>query len=148
MRYLSDTNFDNSGEHLVFFIEHFRYFDRLIAADRSGTVVRSAPESSAVPDISNMISLFKPSPSFSSQFSSSFISPDTGKLTINTILPTPRKGFLIGELNLDFLQEQILETVDQAFGSLIFLTDRYGNMLIHPENRLWKNRQTGAPSPC
>ena len=147
MRYQVDTGFDRIGENLEPFIKQFRYFDRLIVADIRGKVIRSAPESSTFPDISNIISLFRPTSYFSSQFSSPFISPDTGKLTINTILPIHRQGFLIGELNLDFLQEQILETVDQAFGSLIFLTDQYGNMLIHPENRLVEEQANWGSVP-
>ncbi len=140
MRYLTDTGFDHIGDRLSPFIDHFRYFDRLIAADMDGTVLRAAPESSTFPDISNMVSEIQPSPLYLSYFSSSFISPDTGKLTINTVLPISGQGYLIGELNLDFLQEQIFKTVDQALGSCIFLTDRFGNMLIHPESKLVKEQ--------
>jgi PAS domain S-box-containing protein len=137
MVYLADVDFEHIGEHLETFIAHYRYFDRLILADSYGKINYSVPESSTFPDISNMISDINPSLLFSSYFSFPFISPDTGKLTINTILPIHHgQGYLIGELNLDFLQEQIFKTAEQTVGSLIFVTDQYGNMLIHPEKRL------------
>jgi PAS domain S-box-containing protein len=137
LRYLSDDTLDQIGEHLGTFRRNFHYFDRLLFADRSGRVIHSAPEAGKVLDISNIVSHIESSPPFTSHFSSPFISPGTGKLTINTIFTIPREGYLLGELNLDFLQEQILETVEQTLGkSLIFVTDRYGNMLIHPDKRL------------
>jgi PAS domain S-box-containing protein len=70
-------------------------------------------------------------------FSRPYISAASGNLAVNVILPLKKGGYLLGELNLDYLQEQVLETTGTTENNrLIFISDRFGNLLAHPDRTL------------
>lgn len=70
------------------------------------------------------------------RISDPYVSAEDGRVTINMLRETASGHTILAELDLDFLQEVIKEGVKESdVARQVFLTDRYGNIIAHPESR-------------
>jgi PAS domain S-box-containing protein len=115
----------------------YGYFDTLYRLDENGIVILLSPPSPRYQglDMSNQ-------PYFQEQrgagqngvvFSQPFISPRTGQLTIVLAQRLAGNGLVVGELNLGALQRAIKAREDQTETGMVFIADRSGTLLAHPQ---------------
>ena len=116
--------------------EAYRYFDTIYYLNDSEKIVSMAPydkryigmDMSSLPNYGevtdNKVVLSKP-----------FISLRTGQPTVYIRIKANNDFYVLGELRLSMLQEEIntqLE-VDSELEEILFITDQYGTVLAHPD---------------
>jgi len=108
-------------------------FHRVVALDRDFRVVDSVPKTSdadtdlsgLIPGVSVLGTMTLTVPYYSS----------TAEAIVVTVAQKPR-GFthaIAAELNLELLQRRLLESLPAGREQTVFLTDRYGNVIAHPD---------------
>jgi PAS domain S-box-containing protein len=117
----------------------YGYFDTLYRLDENGIIILLAPPSPRYQglDMSNK-------PYFREQRSAGqngvifseppFISPRTGQLTTVLTRWLDAGGLMVGELNLRTLQGAIVDEENRAEADFVFITDRSGTLLAHPQS--------------
>jgi PAS domain S-box-containing protein len=115
----------------------YGYFDTLYRLDENGIITLLAPPSSRYQglDMSNK-SYFQERRGSGQNgvvFSQPFISPRTGELTIVMSRWLSSSGLVVGELNLGALQGAIVDQENRAEADFVFITDRSGTLLAHPQ---------------
>ncbi|MEJ5365648.1 MAG: ATP-binding protein [Desulfosoma sp.] len=71
---------------------------------------------------------------------------DLGAVTIASMIPS-RWGSVIGELNLDRLHQLISAYLRKMPRRIVWITDRYGNAIVHPEERVVKEQENVGHEP-
>ena len=71
---------------------------------------------------------------------------DLGSVTMATMIPGAW-GSIIGELNLDRLQRLIAAYLHKVPRRIVWITDRYGNLIVHPDGRLVQEQENVAHDP-
>ncbi len=146
--FLSGVIDDAGHGQLHTFDSTFDFFNQLSYADSEGGIIASTSPRTPFSNISSMIEEASPSSGLAGSFSRPYISPVSGKLTVNAVLPMENGGHLLGEINLDFLQEQVLETTGTSENRrLIFIADRFGNLLAHPDRTLLEQQTNWGSLP-
>jgi len=74
--------------------------------------------------------------STNSSISRPLYSDITDSLTVFLQVPTPTRGMIVGELNLDSLLQHISEFSGGFGKSMLVVTDRFGNLISHPDMTL------------
>lgn len=69
-----------------------------------------------------------------------FMSFSTGEPTVNLIMPLPRGGAMVGELNLKSLQQEIAGGIGKMRKDTVFVMDKSGMLLAHPSSELVKQQ--------
>ncbi len=145
---------DNEGVHRTEMLKNIREdyprFTTVYFLDRNGKIVLE--NGSMV----NMLGLDLSGEPFykavintkDSYVSETFISLETGLLTITAATPVISDGqmigILVGELDLAYLQK-VIETVNLKPGTQSFIVDRVGNIIAHP-NTIWVEEQRNLGS--
>ncbi len=114
------------------------YFERILYVDAQNTVMMASPPEA--------LGLRYPSRAASAQgeshvMSRPTISPDTGNLivrvdhTVRNLLGEDTEARMVGELSLEGLKASVLALV-QRDDTTVLLTDAFGNLIVHPEDRM------------
>ena len=119
--------------------ETYRYFQKITVTDAEGEVLASYPEPMERRNIASVFHEWSEPEGgqpFTCKISEPYVSPTTGKVTIRMYRQTSSGRFVLGGLELDFLQE-VLEGSEElsSVSPLVFLTDSYGNIIAHPNTR-------------
>ena len=123
----------------------YGYFDTFYRLDKSGIVTSLAP-----PDPRHKGLDMSSRPFFHREqqtteqngvtVSQPFISSSTGHLTVHMVHWLAAGGLIVGEFDLGVLQGAITAEQDRAEADLVFITDRAGALLAHPQSALVAQR--------
>lgn len=125
--------------HLKEFKDFYKHFDGITHINAQSKILGSSAQKPPQYNISQLLREVRYIKGYNIALSPPYINPKTDKLAINVLYKLPdRAEYLVGELNLIFLEQQIMEAISysQQHNPLIFLSDRYGNLLIHPDTEL------------
>lgn len=137
---LADVNVPGDLDaHLQMIVRGFPYFDAVYRVSAEGRVLSVAPASSRVsPGFDLSGELPRPAAADALAFSEPHISPRTGRPTLFVTQGLRDGSQLVGELNLDQLQQDVLNTA--GGGATDFVVDQSGRLLAHP-NFQWVQQQ-------
>ncbi len=109
------------------------YFNRLILLDQQGKVLFTEPGSLMLSDYSALLRGGNESDELFSSVSLPYVDQKTGLVTVDFRQVTEAGNFIIGQLDLSFLQDIISGSLEGSVGSRkLVITDSYGNILAHP----------------
>lgn len=109
-----------------------RHFARVMVIDSTRKVLASVPDGPTAVDF--------PILAGQSDFSGRILGKpaplaDTGEVVIYLGVPLQQGGMLVGALRLSELQQHVRELLPPSEG-VVLITDRYGNLIAHPDDRL------------
>lgn len=109
------------------------YFDTLIQLDSGGTIRLLVPSDPRNHDLNiSNLPYFKQDENKNLTFSRPFISMHTGKPMVYLAKSLSQGGLMVGELNLDALQNEITAKKHAMNQGAVFLLDPSGMLLAHP----------------
>jgi len=110
----------------------YGYFDILYWLDESGTIVRMAPPDHRYQglDMSGQTHFQQVGAQPDVTISPPFTSLHTGQPTVRMVWSLTSGGMMVGELNLEELQQTITAGGDEQY----FIADRSGTLLAHPQS--------------
>ncbi len=111
-------------------------FERLLLLDAQGWVLEAAPAPHAIANYSSLLESMSDASRMGWRLSPPHYSPASGHMTVSLAALTPGGDTLVGDIRLLSLQNYVMDVVEQRTGRLIIITDRFGNVLAHPEERL------------
>ena len=116
----------------------YGYFDVISRLDENGAITLLIPSTSHYPgmDASYQSYFQKASGRTGATISQPFNSPYTKLPTVYMSWPLTDGGMIIAELNLGALQQAITSEHDEAGQFTVFVTDRTGALLAHPQPEL------------
>ncbi len=125
----------------------YGYFSTLYRSDAKGLIIALAPSDSQFMglDISGHPYFDRARQTAKPTISDPFTSPRTGKPTVFMALPLSDDGLLVGELNLDSLQNAIDASLQDAGTGEVYVVDGAGLLLAH-RNPSLVARQTNLGS--
>ncbi|HXV99258.1 MAG TPA: cache domain-containing protein, partial [Anaerolineae bacterium] len=112
-------------------------FTAIYLLDNTGRVIAESTESLSLMNLDMTGEAFYRHAQSSKDvfFSDPFISPSTGHVSVTGVIPIYAEdqfnGVLVGELNLDSLQ-QVIEPIKSGEGSSVFIVDQRGTLIAHP----------------
>ena len=109
------------------------YFNRLILLSDEGQVISTEPGSLPLTDYS---ALLRGGNNFSGLFSTvslPYVDQKTGAVTVDFRQKMENGNYVVGQLDLSFLQSIIRRSLEDSTGARkLIITDLYGNILAHP----------------
>jgi PAS domain S-box-containing protein len=125
---------DETRTYLQGTLGAYRYFDTLYLLDNQSRIVQMVPPDIRYMglDMTNMPSYRMAGDRNISRISRPFISLRTGNPTVYIIRDLPSGDSIIGELNLDALQQDIAASSGNSGQDFIFILDQYGTLIAHP----------------
>ena len=116
----------------------YEYFDTLYRLDESGIVTVLSPPDLRYEglDMSGQPYFHQARAQTGATISQPFTSPRTGQPAVYIAWPLTDGGLMVGELNLGELQQAIAAGLDEPGHNIIFVTDRSGTLLAHPQPNL------------
>jgi PAS domain S-box-containing protein len=116
----------------------YGYFDTLYLLDTRSRIVLMVPPDPRYLDVdmSGMPADALTGPGNGSRISRPFISLRTGEPTVSVAQDLPSGGFVVGELSLDALRQEISASSGAPPGDFVFLMDQYGTLIAHPSHDL------------
>ena len=117
--------------------EAYGYFDTIYKLDKDSKIEKMVPFDSKYIGIDlsnfnnfedNIISDFK--------ISKPFISLRTGEPTIYLIKKMSNSKYIVGELNLEKLQDEVVKKFNENLQDEIFILDKSGTLIAHPNDKL------------
>ncbi len=137
IRFIRETCNKNNEQCKSALISAYRihsYFTSLMLLDRKGEVRYAEPET---PFTNNYSALMKDgfnSPGLFSEISTPYVEPKSGTVTVDFKQQTDRGNYVVGQLDVLFLQGIITKALEGGDGSRkLIITDSYGNVLAHPD---------------
>jgi PAS domain S-box-containing protein len=114
--------------------EAYGYFDTLYYLDKNNTISRMVPSDPRYLglEIPNLPLYPQTGEIKNISISRPFISLRTGYPTVYVIRPLSAGGTIVGELNLNSLQQEILGTNGESGKDFVFVMDQSGMLLAHP----------------
>ncbi len=110
-------------------IKAFPEFDRIILLDNRQNIRNSAPPGLLGAELPSITAVQLATASLAS---TPLISPESGKLIVQLTQPVKGGGALIGELNLEALQQGLNDFLHSKQCDVI-LSDTFGNLIVHPD---------------
>lgn len=114
------------------------YFESLHILNTDGKALFSEPsENFRLEDYSSFLKDNISSPMLFSDISIPYVNRRTGTVTVNFLQHTKFGNYIMGQVDLSFLQEIVQDAVEGSSQTrIVLITDSYGNILAHPEERL------------
>jgi PAS domain S-box-containing protein len=111
--------------------------ERILLLTEQGEVLKTFPPLGLLKDYSRLISMRQRSPNTAAlHISSPYLAPLSDQITVSLFSNVVDQRMVVGELNLLSLQNFIAGLGQMEAGSLIFVTDRYGTLVAHPDRTL------------
>jgi|GEM_PF-3037789 len=125
------TRYDPFWFHWVLnnFLLAYPHYERLIYLDSTGKILAAAPQSTS---LLAMGALLDDTTDKAMVISEPTISAETLQLVIYIAMRLENNNVLLGELNMQALQNNMKDLLPMNQGRLI-LTDAYGNLISHPD---------------
>jgi PAS domain S-box-containing protein len=111
------------------FLLAYPHYERLIYLDQTGNVLAAAPQSTS---LLAMGALIDETTNQAMLISEPTISAETLQLVVYIGIRLKNNNILLGELNMQALQNNMKDLLPKNQGRLI-LTDSYGNLISHPD---------------
>ncbi|MCM8712015.1 ATP-binding protein [Clostridium sp. SYSU_GA19001] len=132
------TNKENLSTFMKSTLQAYKYFDTLYYLDEKYKIKLILPfdprysglDMSNLPDIKIK----------GENISHPFISLRTGEPTVYLISPISQGAYIVGELNLSLLQDEITNLTNNSISNFIFIMDQTGTLLAHPDSNLVKEQ--------
>lgn len=122
----------------------YGYFDTIYYLNSMGKINVMVPNENRYLgiDMSNIPDFKDISQNNTFKISRPFISLRTGEPTIYMVYPIKSEGYVVGELRLSLLQDEIEKEmkIDKTKEGQIFIVDQYGGFLAHPQKKLVKEQ--------
>lgn len=117
--------------------EAYEYFDTIYSLDEDSKVEKMVPYDSKYIgiDLSNL-KHFENESINGVVISNPFISLRTGEPTVYIIIQLKNINYIVGELNLKKLQEEVVQGFEKYLEEEIFILDKSGTLLAHPNSKL------------
>lgn len=115
----------------------YEYFDAIYSLDKDSKIENMIPYDSKYIgiDLSNL-KHFEEENINKAVISNPFISLTTGEPTVYIIMKLRDTGYIVGELNLKKLQEEVVQGFEKYLEEEIFILDKSGTLLAHPNSDL------------
>ncbi|TVQ98576.1 MAG: response regulator [Desulfovibrionales bacterium] len=113
--------------------EHSQAFERIILLSDHGAVLQAYPPVGTLLDYSRLLPDRQTESHRASKISSPYMAPLSNNLTVSLFSHRLDGRLVVGELNLLTLQNFIAGLGYDTQGKLVFITDRFGNVLAHPD---------------
>ncbi|WP_160692134.1 ATP-binding protein [Clostridium sp. C2-6-12] len=122
--------------------ESYGYFDTIYYLDKNDRIIDMTPLNPRYDgiDMSNISNFKEDDKLFNIHISKPFISLRTGYPTIFLIRPLLNGGYLVGELNLELLQNEIKTSANLPDKDFVFIMDQSGTLIAHPYLELVKQQ--------
>lgn len=117
--------------------EAYEYFDTIYSLDENSRIEKLVPYNSKYigMDLSNL-KHFEDESINGVVISNPFISLRTGEPTVYIIMQLKNTNYIVGELNLKKLQEEVVQGFEKYLQEEIFILDKSGTLLAHPDSNL------------
>lgn len=117
--------------------EAYEYFDTIYSLDENSRIEKLVPYNSKYigMDLSNL-KHFEDESTNGVVISNPFISLRTGEPTVYIIMQPKNTNYIVGELNLKKLQEEVVQGFEKYLQEEIFILDKSGTLLAHPDSNL------------
>lgn len=117
--------------------EAYEYFDTIYILDENSKIEKMVPYESKYigMDLSNL-KHFEDKSVNGVVISNPFISLRTGEPTVYIIMQLKSTDYIVGELNLKKLQEEVVQGFEKYLEEEIFILDKSGTLLAHPNSAL------------
>lgn len=117
--------------------EAYEYFDTIYSLDENSRIEKLVPYNSKYigMDLSNL-KHFEDESINGVVISNPFISLRTGEPTVYIIMQLKNTNYIVGELNLKKLQEEVVQGFEKYLEEEIFILDKSGTLLAHPDSNL------------
>ncbi len=117
--------------------EAYEYFDTIYSLDENSKIEKMVPYNSKYigMDLSNL-KHFEYESVNGVVISNPFISLRTGEPTVYIIMQLKNTDYIVGELNLRKLQEEVVQGFEKYLEEEIFILDKSGTLLAHPNSAL------------
>lgn len=117
--------------------EAYEYFDTIYSLDENSRIEKLVPYNSKYigMDLSNL-KHFEDESINGVVISNPFISLRTGEPTVYIIMQPKNTNYIVGELNLKKLQEEVVQGFEKYLQEEIFILDKSGTLLAHPDSNL------------
>jgi len=128
------TRYDPFWYHWVLsnFLQAYKHFERLLYLDPKGKILAASPQSGTLLSMQPIINKIDMIPTIISR---PLISPATHNLVVYIGIRLTNGNFLIGELGLNGLHQNLKALLPAQDGQLV-LCDAYGNLISHPNYTL------------
>jgi PAS domain S-box-containing protein len=139
------ANASNSSDLSIFMESTWQaggYFDTIYCLDANNNITIMVPTDQRYIglDMSNLPDLQKARGNESITVSPTAISIRTGDPMVYLIKPLAKGGYIIGELNLRLIQDDIANIENKKGKELVFIMDESGMLLGHPSSELVKQQ--------
>lgn len=130
----------NDKESFVFMKstwEAYGYFDTIYKLDKDSKIDEIVPFDSKYlgVDLSNFDN-FEDTIIYNFKISKPFISLRTGEPTIYLMKKMNNSKYIVGELNLEKLQDEVVKKLNENLQDEIFILDKSGTLIAHPNDNL------------
>lgn len=117
--------------------EAYEYFDTIYSLDENSKIEKMVPYNSKYigMDLSNL-KHFEDESINGVVISNPFISLRTGEPTVYIIMQLKNTDYIVGELNLRKLQEEVVQGFEKYLEEEIFILDKSGTLLAHQNSAL------------
>ncbi len=113
--------------------QEYRFFETLYLIGPSREVLHTVPPATAGLDIPGL-DLYEPeSPGDTIKVSLPFISSRTGNPTVHVARRVSTGGMVVGDLNLELLQDIVNQLEDASKSHRALVADAFGHLLAHPD---------------
>lgn len=116
-------------------------FERILLLTDTGNVLKTFPPAGTLKDYSRLITMAQQKTSTSDlRISSPYLAPLSNQITVSLFSRVVNQQMVVGELNLFNLQNFIAGLGKTEHKAHVFITDRYGTLIAHPDSTLVKQQ--------
>lgn len=122
--------------------EAYGYFETIYYLDNNNKILLMIPSDLRYKglDMSNLPELKKAEGEKKLVISHPFISLRTGDPTVYLVRPLLKGGYVVGELKLGLLQQELKNIINKSDKHFVFIMDGTGTLLAHPSSDLVKQQ--------